>query len=51
MNYIERIKELLSALGYTIAACSQEQDLVSFLFFRADHISGHANAANRLSQK
>ena len=25
-------------MGYTIAACSQDQDLISFLFFRADHI-------------
>ena len=38
MNHIERIKELLSALGYTITACSPDQDLISFLFFRADHI-------------
>ena len=38
MNYIERIRELLSALGYTIAACSPDQNLLNFLFFRADHI-------------
>lgn len=38
MNYIERVKELLSALDYTISACSQDQGLISFLFFRADYI-------------
>lgn len=38
MNCIARIKELLSALDYTISACSPDQDLISFLFFRADHI-------------
>lgn len=38
MNCITRIKGLLSALGYTISACSQDQGLISFLFFRADYI-------------
>ena len=38
MNCIERVKEQLSALDYTISACSQDQGLISFLFFRADYI-------------
>ena len=38
MNCITRIKGLLSALGYTISACSQDQGLIRFLFFRADYI-------------
>ena len=37
MNCIARVKELLSALDYTISACSQDQGLISFLFFRADY--------------
>lgn len=38
MTQRKRMVLLIISSGYTIAACSQEADRITILFYRADHI-------------